>query len=1243
MHSPNDADVMLLKNLYLECDSSAVAQQLPSNIELEFRGLDGKEGETLFTFINDRQDNRWKLADTIEIPADLEEVVVTPKLDNLQIRSVKLGFPEARDTELHIGKNSDCRQAMVVAGLALFWQQDTTKIQSLSLSTGLEETSKGHYTRFQKEEDIGALDDAITAMRAATEASPAGITQLPLRVTLLASFLECRFECMGSSSELNEAINAHHHALSLSSRRTIQTAHYISHTRSIADIEYAIQAQREGVLLARKGHPELPRYLTNLGLSLESRYLLTGEQSDIDEAVTAQREAVDMTPVNDESLAARLSSLGNSLLARFGHEGHIQDVDEAIELHRKAISATPPDYATIPAHFNNLGNTLSIRFERKGQLSDLTDAIARQQEAVSNTIGDDPDLPSRLSNLGSSLSVRYEHTGQISDLDDAIKVQREAASIESADLPAYLNNLGVSLRLRFECTGSDQDLDSSIEAHRKAVMLTPPPHSDRPAFLSNLGIGLRTRFERKGDLASIDEAKAVQIEAVSLTPAGHKSLPIRLSNLGNSLGIRFQRTGDLTDIDEAIKVQQDAAALLAGKGHTLLSRSLNNLGNSYRIRFKTTGNPCDIECAIKQQKEAILTIPREHADRAGYLNNLGISLKIHGDSSDNPEYVEKAIEAQREAVVLLPLDHPELPGYLTNLGNSLLHSFNYSKSLDDIDEAIGVHQRAVSLTVLGHAQLPPRLNNLSRSFIARHHQYGKKGDLLDAISNYRTSAKCHTGSPSVRLIAASEWASLSHSLDPAASNTLEGLEHTLERRHAQLLGISGLTLQAAGAACMAGSTGKALEWLAQGRCLVWSQLNHLRVPLDDLRVSRPDLAEKVSDVARALEEAGTRAPTVARSTLVESQLAEKASRANEAVTHTRLSQDWDQLLVEVRGLPGFENFLQPTPYVDLLKSLPEDGRVVITSPELEDELGEEQYRKARGVVKSRTKNATKDILAELWGRVPSSENLPRVWWCATGPLAFLPLHAAGIYGTSEKLTVSDYAISSYVPTVTALSDRVKRKHAATNKVSGVFLVCQSNAPGLSRIPGTTREARLIEDLATKNNIPASLLEKDEVTVAAALENMNRYTSIHLVCHAAQDADEPLRSGFFLHDGRLDLSTILKQNMAHADLAFLSACQTSTGEEKLSEEAVHLAAGMLAAGYRGVVATMWSIGDKNVPELAKSFYANLFSALNYGGGRGGFDGSRAAGALHDAVRKLRGRIGDSDKSLLSWVPYVHFGL
>ena len=104
---------------------------------------------------------------------------------------------------------------------------------------------------------------------------------------------------------------------------------------------------------------------------------------------------------------------------------------------------------------------------------------------------------------------------------------------------------------------------------------------------------------------------------------------------------------------------------------------------------------------------------------------------------------------------------------------------------------------------------------------------------------------------------------------------------------------------------------------------------------------------------------------------------------------------------------------------------------------------------------------------------------------------------------------------------------------------------------------------------------------------------------------------------------------------------MSACQTSTGDEKLSDEAVHLAAGMLAVGYRSIVATMWSIQDKYGPVVAEGFYKDLMEK-GTASCRPGFDSINAAPALHQVIQSFRRQVGDAEQGLLTWVPYVHFG-
>ncbi|KDR77795.1 hypothetical protein GALMADRAFT_138850 [Galerina marginata CBS 339.88] len=234
-------------------------------------------------------------------------------------------------------------------------------------------------------------------------------------------------------------------------------------------------------------------------------------------------------------------------------------------------------------------------------------------------------------------------------------------------------------------------------------------------------------------------------------------------------------------------------------------------------------------------------------------------------------------------------------------------------------------------------------------------------------------------------------------------------------------------------------------------------------------------------------------------------------------------------------------------------------------------------------------------------------------------------------------TLPEFAISSYTPTVRALVDIVKTPREFDKEKSGLFMISQPDTPCLPRIPGTTEEVRRVERKLTSQDIQVLRLDSAAATVERGIENMKAYSCIHLACHAEQNTVKPLKNGFSLYDGRLELSSILQQRLVGADLAFLSACQTSAGDEKLSEEAVHLAAGMLAAGYRGAVATMWSIRDEHGPVIAEDFYSNLTQDSE------GLSGEHAARALHHATQNLRKSLDDSELALLTWVPHVHFGL
>jgi len=261
----------------------------------------------------------------------------------------------------------------------------------------------------------------------------------------------------------------------------------------------------------------------------------------------------------------------------------------------------------------------------------------------------------------------------------------------------------------------------------------------------------------------------------------------------------------------------------------------------------------------------------------------------------------------------------------------------------------------------------------------------------------------------------------------------------------------------------------------------------------------------------------------------------------------------------------------------------------------------------------------------------TSTNLPRIWWCPTGPLTFLPIHAAGLYNQSSPgPNILDFAVSSYTPTVTALLEAY-RETPITYK--GFLGVSQSCTPKQTSLPNADKELDKIKQF--DSSLKFNSLQGELATVESVLKGMEERSWIHLACHAVQHPSSPTESAFCLHNGNLTLSKIMTKSFHNADFAFLSACQTATGDKNLPDEAVHLAAGMLAAGYRSVIATMWSIEDINAPFIADKMYTHLCEA--------GPDSTMAAHALHHAVKQLRKKLEKpGSPAFLSWIPFIHVG-
>ncbi|KAF6745237.1 CHAT domain-containing protein, partial [Ephemerocybe angulata] len=1033
--------------------------------------------------------------------------------------------------------------------------------------------------------------------------------------------------------------------------------------------------------------------LASLGTVLSSLFDRNRNLSDLDKAIEAQRLAVKLTPASAHSqLFVRLCALGNSLGERFQMTDNRSDINWAISFQVEAVLIAE-GHPMLPTALSNLGISFRNRFDRTGDLRDISNALFAQRRAVELVPESNPALPRILNNLGISLRSRFERTGNLADIADATSSLEKAiklAPADSSELPMFLADLGNAFNCIFLLTGALSDIDQGISAQRKAIELTPDHHPALRGMLTNLGYSIRLRFDHTSDVSDIADSISAHRKALKVTPSDHPALAIVLNNLGQSLLARFEGAGDLSDISEAITGLQKVISLTP-EDHPSLPIGLGNLGSAYLCRFSRTKSPKDVADAISSLQKAVEFTPHVHPTLPHLLTILGCSFTRLYESTGDRSAATQAISTQQQAVELTPESHKSLPAILNNLSIAFKHRFDHAGDPSDLAEAIKSLERAMKLLPDSHAHLPRYTKNLG-SYLHLRFVSGRDVKDLDAsIQLFRLGATCRAGTPWEILLVAVKWAQALRQNYPESAEILlaydtvlglvaqrAGLEHTVQSRYTQLEVVSGMATEAAAAAFALNRVDKALEWLEQGRCLVWNQLNSLRTPLDELRTHDGDLARRVEDLSGRLECAGSSRGLFH----LDMSPSEKASLEGDAHAHLKLAREWDGLLDTVRAIPGFETFLKPAPCSTILHNLPASGHIVIINvdgrrcdaialqagfneplhiplPEFTIHKANKYRNNLRVQLKSaglRTSDETVyGALRGLWVEVvkpildalglSSVETslggiLPRIWWCPTGPLSFLPIHAAGIYKESETETVLDYAVSSYTPTVTALT-RIKDLQPINRNVSGLFLTSQPDAPDAISIPGTTKEVRSIYSGAEQSGVRVLKVEGSALSVDECLRHMEGFSSVHFACHAYQSAADPLQSRFILHNGSLDLATIVRSNLKNADLAFLSACQTSTGEEKLSDEAVHLAAGMLAAGYRRVVATMWSISDQHAQQLGSEFYEYLWSREEESCD-GSFDGVLSAYALHHATQRLRLRLDNSDQSLLTWVPFVHFG-
>ncbi|MFG2004248.1 CHAT domain-containing protein [Spirillospora sp. NPDC048911] len=1015
----------------------------------------------------------------------------------------------------------------------------------------------------------------------------------------------------------------------------------------------AAEAWKRAIEHGKHEPEELTGHLRRYCDALKVVFDVTGDLNALDALVDVLSDVVlKRLPQHDPAWSTSAGWLGIMLFRRYGIRDDPHDLTAAITCCEESLGAAADGYPVAVAR--TLVSGYVARFDLAADLDDLNLAVMVGQAMASASRSRSPEMSGLKLMVALAFQLRFQRTGNPQDLDEAVAFGVEGLEgVTPGDLKAarLCAMVGVSLRLRFAQHGDAADLDSAIALFEAAVELVPPGDPQSANRLNDLAIGLGNRFTLTNDPADLARSVETARRAVAAARPADGSIPTYLNTLSVALRETYEVTGERSDLDAAIEALRRAVTA-AAEDDPIRSSYLANLCAALVHRYERGGGRTDLEEAVAVGREAVGAVPPSSPGRFGMTSNLSVALSHLYRLTGDPDLLEAAIDAAG-AAAQIPAGHTMRAELIANLASRLRDRYHRDGRREDLDGAVTLLREAV--TGATAPDLPSLHVNLAVLLSDRWEHAADPADRVEALASFDAAIESPSAQPYLQVVARRAAVRLTE--DPGrAAELLEQAVLRLpevapqrmvrdDQQHA-LRRFAGLAADAAALVLdQTGDAARALGLLETGRSVIFSQAIRTRGDLTGLTAHHPGLAAEFVRLRSGLDRGRGRRQAAA-------ELAELTER--------------------IRRQPGFDRFGLPPGMGELVAQAEQGPVVTLTSgrgrtdalllttdgvralplpacpPEV---LAERVAVFGQAVVRwsgpgtAERRAAQEDlggVLAWLWDAVaePVLDALdlagpfPRVWWAPGGPLAALPIHAAGHHTDGSGRTVLDQVVSSYTSTIRALA-HTRGQRAGVGRAERDLVVSMPIAEG---IPGVLEHAAA-EAEAIAGLLPrATFLSGRQATPGAVLAALPGSGIAHFACHAALHPD-PARSALLLDGGSLAVGDLDPIRLNGATLAYLSACDTAFAiDDTLADEGIHLASAFQLAGFPQVIGTLWSVADHVAAEIARGFYAALPSthAGASGNASASADGARA---LHAAL--LRARDLKPGRPFL-WAAHIHAG-
>ncbi|EIM79959.1 uncharacterized protein STEHIDRAFT_163213 [Stereum hirsutum FP-91666 SS1] len=926
---------------------------------------------------------------------------------------------------------------------------------------------------------------------------------------------------------------------------------------------------------------------------------------------------------------ARLTQLSSNL-------GYLQ---EAISYCLQAISI-----ADIPAHWKSLpmrtwGHLELWKFCATGQAVQIDNAIARYSQALLVT-AQSPNLP--------GCHDRAIREGEYPTAQDEI----------------------IGWRWKEQC-GDTKALDVAIQGFNEATGLKTDQQSDihRPSILMNSGRALAARFRVMGYKSDLDNAIAALSAAHKSYDKHHPHFPYCLSALASATLAQYEFSGNICDIDDAVSMHQGAVAMLdpLSQSHPEM---LSGLSAAYYAVHRSRGTlrtVYHLNRSLTLSRQALEQVPAADPRRLIFLGELAHRLYYQYEETQENHYCDSALAYIQQARALSET-HPQLAPILQ------LNARIYVRSDKvDLKKACKTLQKASNLS---RACIGERLESaLLWADHARNLVDADRGHDEDVLAGHAPgSAGSHS------------YISASHAYETAL-DLLDGYlqMYSAAAIQTQILlmrnDIKSLPSRAASHAIETGNLPCAVEIMERGRRYPWTSLEWSGTPLSHLQEKDPGLAQEFRDVNSRIE-------SLAVTSLDGNALTLHAHVAppdptvgiykDRTMVQNDLLLERETILERIKSIPDLSTFTTWKSF-EVLHDAAKEGPVIMTNidkglahaiiidkndtvprqvplsqagsdfvskitSDLEKarDQGRQQERDCipLSLKSQKGRDATVESLQLLWERIckPIVDDLhkhgtkdhSRIWWCPSGELVGIPLHAAGPYKASQS-NLLDIFVSSYTDSLGTL---ISSRNTYTQRSQRLSLLCIGQSQDLNSVHDELKRIRAI----FPHDINIEVLDGKDATPQSVIRSMPQHSWVHFSCHGFLNVKNPFETYFYLSTQRLEIQDILKEKLPNAEMAMLAVCHGAAVGPGSPDGTISLATAMQFSGFKSVVGSLWAMSDADGPQLAEGFYKAMLS-----GGTENIDIRKASRALHGVVKQMRDSKGDGRVPAWRWSTFIHVGI